>query len=254
MAALLPRLLALLGLLATLYVLGLSAYQIQQARQSSSPLSRTVWSVSIISGCAALWCILALPLLLRPRLLLAVALLDSVFGSGMAAISILLRAHATTDCGGDRDCMLSKVAFAVSIAAASVPPPRLPLLPVPVENAVAKGWLNRVFFFVLAALAWYAHRVYRRNRAFGLGPTNAYSTATAATAPRSKRSSRWSGSSADGDAGSVAQTNGGTFTRHSARGHGHGGPHHQRETGDRGGFDSEQQQHHGEGVRGYQAF
>ena len=107
-----------------------------------------------------------------------------------------------------------------------------------------------MFFFALAALSWNAHRVYKRNRAFGPGPANGYST----TAPRGKGSSRWSDSSAGGGAGPMAETNAGIFTRHSARGYGHSGHHHKREAGDRGGFDPAPLQHHGEGVRKYQEF
>ncbi|KAF8537003.1 hypothetical protein BDD12DRAFT_848592 [Trichophaea hybrida] len=199
MPVLLPLLLRFLTLLTTAYILILSSIHIHRVRPH---LSKTLWSVTIISGAATLWTLTSLltTCAKTPSLLLLTGVGDMVFSGCLAAIAVLLRLNATTNCGNNRDCNLDKAAFAVAVAGAYIPlPPNHILLP------LKKKKKHSVLFFLLAILSLRRYNGYRKNRAFGPGPENGYSTA-----PRKdiggKGSRRWSGSE------QTVETGG--FTRH----------------------------------------
>jgi hypothetical protein len=124
--AILHHILRLLTLLTAVYILGLSAWYIHRTRPG---LSKTLWSVSIISGAASLWALISCVLACTktPSLLLISGIFDLVFGGGLAVIAVLLRHSSNARCTGNRECNLNKAAFALAVAGAYVPLP--PLLP-----------------------------------------------------------------------------------------------------------------------------
>ncbi|KAF8245414.1 hypothetical protein K440DRAFT_662857 [Wilcoxina mikolae CBS 423.85] len=209
MPVLLPLLLRFLTLLTTAYILVLSSIHIHRVRPH---ISKTLWTVTIISGTATLWTFTSFltTCAKTPALLLLTGVGDIIFSGGLAAIAVLLRHNATTNCGNNRDCNLDKAAFAVAVAGA-------------------------VLFFILSILSLRRYNGYRKNRAFGPGPENGYSTAPRKEMVGRGGSRRWSGSE------QTVETGG--FTRHAG---------YREPTAARGSFDPELQHH--EGVRGYQAF
>lgn len=213
--------LRLLAALIALYVLGASAYHVHQQRPA---ISSTLYAVTVISGIGAIWALLSAMVICctkRPSLLLPTALLDLAFMGGFVAIAVLLRRDAGTTCGDSEICKVDKTAFAVSVA-------------------------NAVFFLLLALLTYRLYKAFKRNRAFGPGPDNGYSTTPTATT--GSRSRHWGSRASEDTAVTENRTAG--FTRHGGRhqepamveaGHGYREPGH---TGARGSFDPELPHHH----------
>lgn len=187
------RLLA--GLLA-LYILAVSAYHAQRIGSLNVSPSGQFYAIIIISGVAVLWALLTTVGSLLPHgVFLPILIMDLLFMGGFIAISILARRASNARCSSATIRNYSVGSYALWTKSTSTYTSR-PRLRCNLDKILfAFAVANAVIFAILAFLSYRLFSRHRKNRAYGPGPENNYAVGSN-TAPKGKRSGRFSNDTA----------------------------------------------------------